>query len=70
MAYAKKINRVGGTGARKITARKPRARKAVAQATRREVLDAKPEKLSREEFKRLHDDVTRRIPKTLSILAK
>ncbi len=46
------------------------ARKQVARREHREMLQAKPEELSREQFEQLYKGVSARIPKTLSILAK
>lgn len=46
------------------------ARKRGARAAAREVLEAKPKKLTPEEFEQLCLSVARRIPKTLAILAK
>ena len=46
------------------------ARKQITRQEHREVLQAKPEELSREQFEQLHKSVSARIPKTLSILAK
>jgi len=42
----------------------------VAPTPRSEAAPAKPKKLSRERLARLYKSVTRRIPKTLAILAK
>lgn len=46
------------------------ARKQVTRHEHREVLQAKPEALSCEQFEQLHKSVSARIPKTLAILAK
>jgi hypothetical protein len=46
------------------------SRKIAAPPPRIEAAQAKPKKLSRERLARLYKSVTRRIPKTLAILAK
>jgi|GEM_PF-4259843 len=46
------------------------AHKTASPVVRRDTAQAKPKKLSREQFERLYKSVTRRIPKTLAILAK
>jgi hypothetical protein len=46
------------------------ARKRGARGATREVLEAKPRKLTHEEFEQLCLSVARRIPKTLALLAK
>ena len=46
------------------------AHKTIDLAVRRDAAQAKPKKLPREQLERLYKSVTRRIPKTLAILAK
>ena len=45
-------------------------RKAAVPDAPRDVLQAKPKKLKREQFERLYKSVTKRISRTLAILAK
>jgi hypothetical protein len=46
------------------------AHKTTDLAVRRDAAQTKPKKLSREQLAHLYKSVTRRIPKTLAILAK
>ena len=46
------------------------ASKKAAPVARRKVFQPKPEELDREQFRQLHLDVAKRIPKTLAILAE
>jgi hypothetical protein len=60
MAYVKRTKNEDGAA----------PRNAAARPAPGKTLEAKPRTLDRAELERLYDDVTRRIPKTLSILAK
>lgn len=46
------------------------AQKKRVRTARRDVLEAKPKDVTREQFAQIYKSVTRRIPKTLAILAK
>lgn len=46
------------------------ARKDFVRTAQRDVLEAKPKNLTKEQFARLYESVTRRISKSLAILAK
>lgn len=46
------------------------ARKDIVRTAQRDVLEAKPKNLTKEQFARLYESVTRRISKSLAILAK